>query len=85
VKEDSGADISKWSAIRVAKYLADFAESNGMMLRTPSPDWSGIDLMAVRIYNLCDIFEDASDIDVLKLYFEIHPTEVKSDFKSAFS
>jgi hypothetical protein len=56
-----------------------------MMLRTPSPDWSGIDLMAVRIYNLCDIFEDASDIDVLKLYFEIHPTEVKSDFKSAFS
>ena len=47
-----------------------------MTLRSSIPDWSGSDFMAIPLHVFTFFFENARDIDVLKLYYHIHPTEV---------
>ncbi len=68
--------ISTWSASRVNQYLSDFARSNDLKLATPSPQISGNLFFSSISYSMCDYFESASDLDVIKLYYQIHPTEV---------
>jgi hypothetical protein len=77
IKEDSGPDIIKWSTSRVAEYLQDFARSNMVKLRDRRPQISGSVLLVIKQYQLSEIFEDAtSSIVVLKLFYQMHPTEV---------
>ena len=85
VQEGSGAKIREWSPSRVDEFLTDFAERNELKLRTPVPQVSGEILEKCPCSTLLVLFfEEASDVDVLNLFFEIHPTEVTLDL-SCFS
>ena len=86
MKEDSEPDISKWSIRRVSEYLEDFARSNLVKLKSGRrPLLTGSNCFALKPLSLskCDLFEDViSDLVVLKLYYQIHPTKVKTDLCS---
>ena len=85
MKEDSEPDISKWSIRRVSEYLEDFARSNRVKLKSGRLPLTGSKFFALNPFTLsqCDLFEDViSDIVVLKLYYQIHPTKVNSDLCS---
>jgi len=84
LQEDPGADIREWSPSRVNKFLVDFAERNKLKLCAPVPRLSGKLLENLMYAALFDIFEDASDIDVVNLYYQIHPTEVTLEIQVSF-
>jgi hypothetical protein len=76
---DFGANFREWSSSRVAKYLADFAASNDLKLQSQGPQLLGETIWEFQPSSLFRYFEDASDIAVLDLYYQIHPTEVTSN------
>ncbi len=78
MQEDSGAKIREWSPSRVAKYISDFADSNNLKLSSTCPRLIGFYLETLTQRALFEIFDDASDLDVLNLFYQIHPTEVTS-------
>ena len=85
MKEDSEPDISKWSIRRVSEYLEDFARSNLVKLKSGRQPLTGSKIFALDPLSLskCNLFEDViSDLVVLKLYYQIHPTKVKTDLCS---
>jgi hypothetical protein len=63
----------------VAKYLADFAASNDLKLQSQGPQLLGSSIWEFQPSSLLQLFEDASDIAVLDLFYQIHPTEVTSN------
>jgi len=59
----------------VARCLTDFADGNKLKLRSPRMQLSDSDFFEMSPFSLTALFEDSSDIDVLNLYYQIHPTE----------